>query len=75
MIHDSLSGQHAHASDADRIDVLHAEARYHRERLALYRAKVYSGFITSPARLQELERECEFAEQRLRLARASLKPG
>ena len=56
----------------DRVEILQAEARYHGERLALYRAKVYGGFMTSPTRLQELERECEFAEQRLRRARASL---
>ena len=58
-------------TSSDREESLEAEARYHRERLALYRAKVYSGSFASPARLQELERICEFAEQRLRRARAS----
>ena len=60
---------------SDRLETLEAEARYHRERLALYRAKIYGGSLTSPTRLQELEREREFAEQRLRRARASSPSG
>ena len=48
---------------------LEAEARYRRERLALYRARVYSGQPTTELRLRELERASEGAEQRLRLAR------
>jgi hypothetical protein len=30
----------------DRVEILQAEARYHHERLALYRAKVYGGFMS-----------------------------
>ena len=56
---------------SDREESLEAEARYHRERLALYRARVYSGSFASPARLQELERISELAEQRLRHGRAN----
>jgi len=48
------------------VESLEAEARYHRDRLALYRAKLYGGSVVSPGRLQELERASEFAEQRLR---------
>ena len=39
-----------------RVESLEAEARYRRERLALYRAKLYAGSVASPARLEELER-------------------
>jgi hypothetical protein len=53
----------------DRLESLAAEARYHRERLALYRARAYGGSATSATRLRELERSSEFAEQRLRRAR------
>lgn len=48
---------------------LEAEARYHRERLSLYRARAYGSDTTTPARLRELEREAEFAESRLKTAR------
>jgi hypothetical protein len=48
-----------------RIEELRAEARYHRERCALYRAKAYGQRPTSPARLRELERACQSAEGRL----------
>jgi hypothetical protein len=54
---------------SDRLKSLQAEARYHRERLALYRAKAYGGTPTSGTRLRELERASELAEQRLRRAR------
>jgi hypothetical protein len=50
------------------LEELKAAARYQSERLALYRAKVYGSSLTSAARLRELERTCEFAEQRLRRA-------
>jgi hypothetical protein len=45
---------------------LRAEARYHRERLALYRARAYGSDTTTPRRLRELERAAAQAEQRLR---------
>jgi hypothetical protein len=49
------------------LDQLAAEARYHRERFQLYRARVISGsrVPTSPARLRELERAATAAEERL----------
>jgi hypothetical protein len=48
---------------------LEAEARYHRDRLALYRARVLSARPTSVGRLHELERISESADARLRRAR------
>jgi hypothetical protein len=47
---------------------LRAEARYHRERLELYRAKTYAGRPTSPARLRELERAYAAAKARVHWA-------
>jgi hypothetical protein len=57
------------AAGAERIDELEAEARYARQRLDLYRAKMYGPRPTSPVRMRELEREADGAEQRLRRAR------
>jgi hypothetical protein len=48
---------------------LEAEARYHRDRLALYRARIVSAKPTSPGRLRELERASGAADARLRAAR------
>jgi hypothetical protein len=48
---------------------LEAEARYHRERLGLYRARAYGSDTTTPGRLRELERAAAQAEQRLRNVR------
>jgi hypothetical protein len=50
----------------ERSSQLAAEARYARERFDLYKAKAYGPRMTSPARLRELERNSELAEQRLR---------
>lgn len=50
------------------LDDLRVQARYARERYDLYKAKVYGPRPTSPARLRELQRECERAEGRLRAA-------
>ena len=53
------------------LEQIAAEARYHRDRFQLYRARVISGssVATSPARLRELERTAIAAEQRLAHAR------
>lgn len=74
----SVHGLSASTSDADnvdrtmggpaRIEDLRAEARYRRERLELYRAKVYGPRPTSMARLRELERESAGAQARLHRA-------
>jgi uncharacterized protein with von Willebrand factor type A (vWA) domain len=52
------------------LDQLEAEERYHRERLALYRARSYGSRPTSPARLRELGRIWEAAKARLTHARS-----
>ena len=44
---------------------LEARARYHRDRLALYRARVLSAKPTSAARLRELQRVSAAADARL----------
>ena len=49
---------------------LEAEERYHRERLALYRARSYGSRPTDPARLRELEKTWEAAKSRLTHARS-----
>jgi hypothetical protein len=59
------------AAGAERIDELAAEARYARQRADLYRAKTYGARPTTPARMRELERAAEGAEERLRRARAA----
>jgi hypothetical protein len=51
------------------VALLEAEARFHRERLALYRARRYAGRPTSEARFRELERAADVANGRLLLAR------
>lgn len=53
------------------LEQLEAEARYHRDRFDLYRARVISGSSapTSPARLRELERTAAGAAERLAHAR------
>jgi hypothetical protein len=55
-------------ADSPRLAELRAEARYHRERLELYRAKAYGPRPTTTARLRELERASQAAEARLRSA-------
>jgi hypothetical protein len=51
------------------VEELEAEARYQRERLALYRAKAYGPQPTSADRLRKLEQASEYADLRLRKAR------
>lgn len=51
-----------------RIEELQAEARYHRERFELYKAKTYGPRLTSGTRLRELERRHQGADSRLRSA-------
>jgi len=60
-------------SSGDEIDQLRAEAAYYRDRVALMRAKLYRWGLGTNPRLQELERELERAQQRLREARVRAK--
>ena len=48
---------------------IEAQARYHRDPLALYRARMHGSQATSMVRLRELERAATAAEDRLRTAR------
>ena len=61
-------------TSSQRIDALKIEARYHRERYDLYRAKAYGPRATSPVRLRELERACQAAAARLRHAEQAQAP-
>ena len=51
-----------------RLEELRADARYHRQRLDIYRARVYGSHPTSPSRLRELERASVLSASRLRRA-------
>jgi hypothetical protein len=48
---------------------LEAQARYHGERLALYRARMHGSQPTSASRLRELEHAAAAADDRLSTAR------
>jgi hypothetical protein len=56
------------ALPAPDLQELEAQARYHRDRLALYRARVLSARPASTARLRELQRTSAAADARLRHA-------
>jgi hypothetical protein len=56
------------ALPAPDLQELEAQARYRRDRLALYRARVLSAKPTSVARLRELQRASAAADARLRHA-------
>jgi hypothetical protein len=56
------------APHTQRLEQLGAEARYHRQRLDLYRARLYGGRALSRARLDEFERAADTADARLREA-------
>jgi hypothetical protein len=60
-------------TSADRLQELRADARYHRERRDLYRAKMHGPMPTSPVRLTELERACALSASRLRRAEQDLR--
>jgi hypothetical protein len=51
-----------------RLEELRVDARYHRERRDLYRAKMHGPRPTSPGRMRELERVLALSESRLRRA-------
>jgi hypothetical protein len=55
----------------DQEAMLAAEVRYRRERLDLYRARVYSGRPTSPQRLRALQQEDDGAASRLRRSKST----
>jgi hypothetical protein len=51
---------------SNQIEQLQADADYYHDRVALLRAKLYRCGLGANAQLQELEREFELAQQRLR---------
>jgi hypothetical protein len=57
-------------TNTDRLARLRMDARYHRDRRDLYRAKTFGPRATSPERLHELERAYEQVAERLRAAEA-----
>jgi hypothetical protein len=77
-------GTERHRSPFDRVDAardeqnererLRDEARYRRERLDLYRARMYGGRAGSQAKLRELQRASDGAAARLRRAEAAVPP-
>jgi hypothetical protein len=68
--HPVVGPSNRYHSDLD-ISIAEAEARYHGERLALYRAQVQSGKPTSLGRLRELERRAASADAWARRVRGS----
>jgi hypothetical protein len=54
-----------------RLDELRVDARYHRERRDLYRAKMHGPRPTSPGRMRELERAFVLSDSRLRRSNTS----
>lgn len=61
----SAAGGHDR-SRRQRLEQLAAEARYHRQRLDLYRARLYGGRAVTVARLEEFQRASDGAAARLR---------
>jgi hypothetical protein len=57
------------ATGSAQIEDLQAQARYHRARYDLYRAKMYGPRPTRMARFRELERAYQGAEARLQFAK------
>jgi hypothetical protein len=57
-----------------RLDELDATARYHRERLALYRARRHGTRPVSERRMRELELASQAADARLRDGRGIPRP-
>lgn len=57
-----------------RLDQLRAEANYHRQRLDLYRARLYGGRAANLARLEEFQRASDTAAERLRRATDNASP-
>jgi hypothetical protein len=54
---------------AERLEQLTVEERYHRQRLQLYKARLYGGRAVSRARLEEHQRAADDAAARLRRER------
>jgi hypothetical protein len=70
-LHSSLDRGDAERDARHELERLRDEARYRRERLELYRARLYGGRAASQRRLAELQRASEGAAARLRRAEAA----
>ena len=57
-------------SSSGELEAAQVDASYYRDRVALLRAKLYRWGLGSTPHLQQLERELERAEQRLRDVRS-----
>ena len=60
--------------ERNELERLRDEARYRRERLELYRARLYGGRAASQGKLRELQRASDGAAARLRRAEAAATP-
>jgi hypothetical protein len=61
-------------SSGSDLEQLQADVSFYHDRVSLLRAKLYRWGVGSNARLQELERELERAEERLRHERLRASP-
>ena len=61
--------------NSNQIEQLQADADYYHDRVALLRTKLYRWGLGTNAQLQELERELEIAQQRLREERLNTMTG
>ena len=68
-----MIGREAPGRAGRRLEQLQAEAHYHRQRLELYRSRLYGGRAVSVARLEEFERTSAAAADRLDQARQELR--
>jgi hypothetical protein len=72
--HSPLDRVDAQRDDRNERERLRDEARYRRERLDLYRARLYGGRAASQGKLRELQRASDGAAARLRRAEAAAPP-
>jgi hypothetical protein len=63
------------SATGDRLEILRAEARFHRERYELYRARGYGMRPVSETRLRELERARDQSQARLEHAEREQRKG
>jgi hypothetical protein len=69
--HSPFDRADAARDERNELERLRDEARYRRERLDLYRARLYGGRAVSQVKLRELQRACNGADARLRRAEAA----
>jgi hypothetical protein len=72
--HSTFDRMDAARDQRNELEQLRDEARYRRERLDLYRARLYGGRATNHRKLRELQRALDGAAARLRRAEAAAPP-